>query len=104
MYDVLTQLKQKNPERCKYFGHTVESMPLTFWACAVGGETGELLNLIKKQERGDLIQIKDIAYEMADIIIYLDLLATKMGINLTVSIVEKFNQVSDRVNSPIKIK
>jgi NTP pyrophosphatase (non-canonical NTP hydrolase) len=40
----------------------------------------------------------DIAKESADIVIYLDLLCTREGIDLGVEIVKKFNEVSKRVN------
>lgn len=103
MQNVLSELKIANPERCKIFGHTVEQMTVLFWDCAVGGETGELLNLIKKRERGDVVDTVDIAYEIADIVIYLDLLCTKMGIDLQKAIVQKFNEVSVKRGSPIML-
>lgn len=104
--NTLEKLKHLNPERCKAFGHTVTEMPVTFWATALAGETGELCNIVKKKERGD--SIPDGAYkemvakEAADIVIYLDLLCTHEGIDLARAIREKFNEVSDRVNSPVK--
>lgn len=103
--NILGDLRRLNPERCKAFGHTVESVPITFWTTAVAGETGELCNLIKKIERGDNIENAKtkIANEAADVIIYLDLLCCSLNIDLQVAIASKFNEVSDRVNSPIKL-
>jgi len=100
--NTLERLKLLNPERCKAFGHTIESMPVTFWSTALAGEVGELCNFIKKRERGDGDFKNAIAKEAADVVIYLDLLCTKLGIDLCVSIRQKFNEVSDEVNSKIK--
>lgn len=104
-YDTLQRLRIANPQRCVAFGHTVDDMPLLFWSTAVAGETGELCNLIKKHKRGDNIPgiHEKIGDEAADIVIYLDLLCTKLGLNLEEFIVKKFNEVSDRVKSPIKL-
>jgi NTP pyrophosphatase (non-canonical NTP hydrolase) len=102
--NILGDLRRVNPERCKAFGHTVHDLPITFWATALAGETGELCNLIKKQERGDEGPFTEaIAKEAADIVIYLDLLCYRSDINLQAAIVRKFNEVSDRVKSPIKL-
>ena len=99
----LELLKILNPVRCLAFGHSVKSMPQTFWATAVAGETGELCNAIKKQERGDPGDWdKEIAKEAADIVIYLDLLCTLKGIDLCEAIKSKFDEVSDRVGSSVK--
>ena len=102
--DFLKELSSKNPERCKAFGHTVDEMPTLFWSTAVAGEVGEMCNLIKKMERGDPGYFKtDIALEAADIVIYLDLLCTKLGLDLMGSILHKFNVVSNRVGSEIRM-
>lgn len=102
--DVLKELNKANPERCQAFGHgDVYSWSPTDWACAIAGETGELCNLVKKLHRGDKVDVADIGKEAADIVIYLDLFCTRMGIDLQQAIVEKFNEVSDRVNSEIKL-
>lgn len=100
--NTLEKLREINAERCKAFGHTVNSWSPTDWACALAGETGELCNLIKKMRRGDRVGIDDVAKEAADIVIYLDLLCTRLEIDLEAAIVNKFNEVSDRVNSDIK--
>jgi hypothetical protein len=69
---------------------------LTDWACALAGETGEACNLIKKLRRGDAIDTEDIGKELADVVIYADLLAARLGIDLGEAVVQKFNEVSDR--------
>lgn len=77
------------------------------WFMALAGEVGELANLLKKRKRGigQVPTDKDIASEMADILIYLDLLAEYQGINLSEAVREKFNEVSARpeVDSPIRM-
>lgn len=76
------------------------------WYQALSGEMGEYANVRKKFERGDIseAEFKRLAtLELADIQTYLDLLAFRLGIDLGRATIEKFNQVSVRVGSPIKI-
>lgn len=103
--NTLADLRRLNPERCKAFGHTIQEMHVTFWATELAGETGELCNWVKKMVRGDRIDgIKEhIAREAGDVLCTLDLLCQHMDINLEEWTIRKFNEVSDRVNSPIKL-
>lgn len=83
-----------------------EKWSLSDWMLAATGELGELANLIKKVNRGDFtLQSKsvDIADEIADVVIYLDILAHKAGINLGEAVTRKFNAVSERVNSSVRL-
>ena len=76
------------------------------WLQAVIGELGEYANLKKKVLRGDLDfeqAYPMLADELADVVIYLDILAFRLGIDLGEQIISKFNRVSIRVNSPIRI-
>jgi NTP pyrophosphatase (non-canonical NTP hydrolase) len=73
------------------------------WGNALAGETGELCNLIKKIRRGDNIDLAEVGKELADIVIYADLLADTLGLNLGECVRSKFNEVSERVNSFVKI-
>jgi NTP pyrophosphatase (non-canonical NTP hydrolase) len=88
------------------------------WLQAVVGELGEYANERKKFERGDLtfdeFKLKA-AEELADVATYLDLLArrcldapephgvNRFGVDLGQAIVEKFNRVSERVKSKVRI-
>lgn len=95
-------LSETNVLRCRQgFGKEVKDWSSAQWACAAGGELGELQNLIKKEFRGDRIPELDkkIGKEIADTVIYLDLLATSRGLDLGALVREKFNEVSRRVNS-----
>lgn len=71
------------------------------WACALAGEVGEMCNWIKKMKRDDKIDPNEIAKELADIVIYADLIASHMDIDLEESIINKFNEVSTRIGSKI---
>lgn len=94
---------------------------LSTWANAVQGELGESIealltmlhaerahgraaNLIKKIERGDymLDEVRtELAHELADVSIYLDILAMRCGIDLGEAIKAKFNAKSREVGSVV---
>lgn len=77
---------------------------LSTWCNAVLGELGELANLIKKVERGDMTLDEaraDLGRECADVVTYLDILAFRIGVDLGRETVSKFNEVSRRVGSPV---
>lgn len=79
---------------------------LSAWSNAVASEVGEAANIIKKIERGDFTldeKRSDLADELADIVVYLDILAMRAGIDLGAAIVSKFNAVSRRVDCGIRI-
>lgn len=78
----------------------------TDWGCALAGEVGELCNILKKRRRhGDdrAHLFEEAAKEIADVQIYLDLLARHMGVNLADATVRKFNEVSERRGSDIRL-
>lgn len=80
---------------------------LAHWCNAVTGELGELANLIKKIERGDftLEDVRqEVADELADVQIYLDILAFRCGVDLAEATVSKFNRTSERVGSDVRIQ
>ena len=76
------------------------------WLQAVIGELGEYANFRKKFERGDITQKEfhvQARKELADVVIYLDLLALQLNIDLGNAVKDKFNEVSDRIGVDIKI-
>lgn len=76
------------------------------WLQAMVGEVGEFANLRKKFERGDITEAEfqeSAKKEIADIQIYLDLLAFRLDINLGEAVKAKFNEVSKRVGSTVYI-
>jgi len=76
---------------------------LMYLAVQLGGEVGELLNLIKKLERerlglrGSRTTVADIGNELADVVICADLVAQKLGLSLSVLVRDKFNETSRKV-------
>lgn len=101
--DLLQQLQLKNRIRCvaseNGFNHNIQAWTPLEWAGAVTGEAGELANKCKKLRRGDKVELESIAEEVGDVVIYLDLLCQKLGLNLRRCIVDKFNKVSDEIGS-----
>lgn len=76
------------------------------WLQAVVGELGEYANQRKKFERGDIDEatfLREAADELADVTTYLDILAAQLGIDLGAAVVSKFNRVSERVGSSVKL-
>lgn len=79
---------------------------LAQWCNAALGELGEAANLIKKIDRGDFTLDEArpaLGHELADVLSYLVILARLAGIGLSQSTVEKFNLVSERVGSPVRL-
>lgn len=77
---------------------------LSFLGNATAGEVGEACNIIKKLERerlgfkGSRASIDELAEELADVILYIDIIAMRLNINLWDAIVSKFNAVSDKLD------
>ena len=101
--DLLT-LRKANKLRCERdFAHSLDSWSEMEWGCAAAGEMGELCNLLKKRGRGEDIPLKAVMDEIADVIIYLDLLAARLGVHLSGPIREKFNETSEKRGSDIRL-
>lgn len=98
-----SRLREVNVRRCEAAFHPLLSWTPTDWACAMAGEAGEACNLIKKLRRGEVVPAEMIAKELADVIIYADLLAARLGVDLGQSVCSKFNEVSDRRHCDIKL-
>lgn len=76
------------------------------WLQAVLGELGEYANVRKKFERGDLTFEEfraAAADELADVQCYLDILAWQLDIDLGHATMEKWNRVSERIGSDIRL-
>lgn len=77
-----------------------ENATLEFRTIEVAGEFGEVAEAVKKYLRsvygikGSTATVEDIADEMSDAIIALDLLANNLNINLGEAIKTKFNKTS----------
>ena len=71
----------------------------------MAGECGEACNVVKKIDRdgwSEELQLK-LAKELADVVTYADLLAARYGIDLGHAVAAKFNEVSERVGSDLRL-
>ena len=102
-------LRTANLLRCKmWHPGGVEDWTLSQWGIAAAGEMGEACNVIKKLNRDDdgIVGntasreelMEQLGEEIADTILYLDLLAARAGIDLSDAIITKFNKVSEKNN------
>lgn len=111
----LNDLRAANVKRCEEVFHPICDWSPTDWACAMAGEQGEVCNAVKKLRRlADGTNTKKdpqteeecinlIADELADTIIYADLLAARLQINLAEAVRAKFNVVSERMQSSVRL-
>ena len=97
-----TANQQRLPLFQAHFGMMMDDWTLGDWGCALAGEVGELCNLIKKVRRNQNIRVSHLAQELADVVIYADLLAAKLGIDLGEAVRLTFNNKSDELNLPVK--
>lgn len=94
-----------NMERCA----TAFAPPhgaLALVAC-ISEEVGELsacvLGIVGEKKRKAHLTAKEAGDEIADVVTYLDLLATTLGLSLNDILRDKFNRVSERCGSPARI-
>ena len=109
-------LRQANLARQEFWGYDtgIGDWSLSDWAVATAGELGEACNIIKKLNRardglvgnteseGDLQAA--LAEELADTMIFLDLLAARAGVDLGEAVIAKFNSVSERLGFPPHVR
>jgi NTP pyrophosphatase (non-canonical NTP hydrolase) len=79
------------------------------WGCALAGEVGELCNMLKKYQRQmptdpspDELHA-EIGKEIADVFIYLDLLASTFDFDSARVIALKFNATSKKFGFPERL-
>jgi len=97
----LKEFSRRNRERCESpagFNHGLSSWSLSDWFMATLGELGEAANVGKKLNR-----VRDGIRELADTLIYLDLLAQSEGIDLADALVETFDAKSEKIGYPQKL-
>lgn len=94
-------LREANSERQKEWdagGH----ISLSYRGNELAGEVGEACNIIKKLERerlgirGSRSSVADLAEELADVLICVDLVAMSLGIDLREALQKKFNATSSK--------
>ena len=114
------ELQLKNKLRCEQF-QPLDSWLPSQWSNAMAGECGETCNLTKKMDRiwpanqfklnmnikdedkrmEDLISHTEL--EIGDVIIYADLLATRLGLKLSECVKKAFNNKSKELGITIKL-
>lgn len=113
----LRDLRDANVRRCEQSFATCRDWSPADWSNAMAGEAGELLdailpllartnstcNLTKKIQRGDDVPLGEVGKEIADVVIYADLLAHRLGIDLSAAVRRKFDEVSTRMGSDVRL-
>lgn len=112
------ELRRVNVARCKRWHPGFpqdEEWTIADWSNAMMGEAGDAANLVKKLRRHETNTHQparddspgplraQLAAELADVVIYADLLAAKAGLNLGEKIRAKFNGVSIREGFPERL-
>ena len=105
----LQKLRELSVERCEAYFFPLRAWSVLEWAGAAAGEAGEAANVAKKIRRHEVLcdngkavydaakmakRRQDLGEEVADTIIYLDLLCASEGLDLEQVIRAKFNKVS----------
>ena len=102
-----SKINRDRSESPEGFNHKLSSWSLSDWFTATTGELGEAANIAKKLNRyrdgirgntrtKEELQ-QDLADEIADVFIYLDLLAQSENICLEEAILHKFNETSNKI-------
>jgi NTP pyrophosphatase (non-canonical NTP hydrolase) len=114
MSDSIKHISAVSLARClRWHPGGLESWSLSDWGVALAGECGEVCDVIKKlnrvrdgmggNKRAPTELRSDLADEIADTYLYLDLLAQAAGIDLGEAVKRKFNAVSDRMGFPERL-
>jgi NTP pyrophosphatase (non-canonical NTP hydrolase) len=96
------QLRAANEAR-QYEWDKEGGITASYRAMELGGEVGEALNVVKKLERqrlgirGSRATVEQLAEELADVVICVDLIAMQYGIDLGAAVIGKFNATSEKV-------
>lgn len=114
------EVTEVNVTRCNRWHHGgINNWSPERWYTATSGELGEVGNALKKlfrvedeianiNEPGREIDsraaaVAKIGEEIADTFLYLNLLATRLGIDLPTEVVKKFNATSERYGFPERL-
>lgn len=106
----MNEFSKRNRRRCedpRGFNHKLESWSLSDWLTATAGELGEAANIIKKLNRvrdgipgntesPDQLHA-NLADELADVLIYLDLMSQAAGFDLDTIRDAKFAKTSKKL-------
>ena len=115
MNDKLTfdALRIANEARQAHWGGA-DNWTLADWSNAVAGEVGEACNVVKKIRRPELgtrgnaadlpTYYRQLESEIGDVVIYLDLLARKAGLELDTCVMRSFNEKSEELGMPVRLQ
>lgn len=107
----LKKLRKLSVERCEQYFFPLDAWSVLEWSGAMCGEAGETANVAKKIHRMNTLSLvlgksykksdmedmrAKLADEVADTVIYLDLLCANQGIDLEEAVRKKFNEVSEK--------
>ena len=73
------------------------------YALAAAGPVGFIGHLLTRAKMGDALNHSEVFEEIADAVVYLDLLCTSLGGSLDQVIAKKFNATSEEVDSGITL-
>ena len=99
---MLKQLRNANTARQVEWANG-GTLSLAYKGNELAGEVGEACNIIKKLERealgiaGSRATVAELAEELADVVICVDLIALELGIDLETALRDKFNKTSLKV-------
>lgn len=102
-------LREANAARQKLWDGADEKLDLTYRSNEMMGEAGEAANVAKKIERerrglrGSRATKQQLADELADVIICVDLIAAAEGIDIDAAVRDKFNETSRKYDLPVFI-
>lgn len=108
-------LREANTTRKARWHAGADVWSLADWSNAMCGEAGETANVVKKIRRHEtglgtshntpeLDALRaDLADEMADVVAYLDILASEADIDLGAAVQSKFNRISEAAGFPERI-
>lgn len=106
--DFLTRLRHISAARVAAWANGEECDEM-FHATELGGETGEILNVVKKLYRerrgwrGSRATVEELGEEIGDALICLDKLAAYYGIDLAAVTAKKFDATSEKVGLPHRL-
>lgn len=105
--DEFSAMNRRRSESPKGFNHPLDSWSLSDWMTAVAGEIGEAANIVKKLNRvrdgipgnreTEAELQESLGDEIADAIIYCDLLAQRAGFKTSEIVQRKFNRTSAKI-------
>lgn len=107
-----------NAQRCDRW-HDMDDWSVAEWTNALAGEAGEASNVAKKLLRFDqnlkgpngysnngddrAAIVEALGKELADVVIYADLVARRIGIDLGALVAAKFNETSEKYGFPERL-